>query len=181
MLTRTLRTRACCKQDRSDLFGERLDKIDMAAADHDQADGVENDVVGENRAHVVGMRAGAPHQSLDIEDDALTDGALEIIGADRGGNDEVTHEHAVEFAFLVTSADEAARQQSPIDFRRSVWVRSFARDQIADENDGGRIDRASPVVGVTKRAAESKDIGTHEQQPSERQALRASPPGRSST
>ena len=92
------------------------------AAPHDQPDGVENDVVGENRAHIVGMRAGATHQRLDIEDDALTDGTLEIIGADRGGNDEVAHEHAVEFAFLIAPANEAARQQSPIDFRRSVGI-----------------------------------------------------------
>ena len=107
------------QQDRGDLFRERLDKIDMAAAD-DKTDRVENHVVGKDRAHVVGMRAGAPHQSLDVEDDALTDGALEIIGADRGGDDKVAHEHAVEFAFLVASADDPAREQSPIDLRRSV-------------------------------------------------------------
>ena len=111
------------------------------------------------------MRAGATHQSLDIEDDALTDAALEIIGADRGGDDEVTHEHAVEFAFLVASANDAARQQSPIDFRRSVGVRPFARDQIADESDRVRVDRALPIVGMTKRASESEDVRTHEQQP----------------
>ena len=88
----------------------------MAAPD-DQTDRVENDVVGENGTHIVGMRAAATHESLDVEDNALTDGTFEIVCPDRGGNNEVMHEHAVEFAFLVASADEAARQQSPIDFR----------------------------------------------------------------
>ena len=111
-----------------------------------------------------GVRAGAPHQSLDIEHDALTDGALEIIGADRGRDDEVAHKHAVELAFLVASADDPAREQSPIDLRRSVGVRPLTRDQIADESDGLRVDRALPIVGMTKRASESKDIRTHEQQ-----------------
>ena len=111
-----------------------------------------------------GVRAGAPHQSLDVEDDALTDGALEIVGADLSGDDKVAHEHAVEFAFLVASANDPAREQSPIDLRRSVGVRPLARDQIADESDGLRVDRASPIMGVTKRAAESKDIRAHEQQ-----------------
>src|SRR4029077_9179531 len=89
------------QKDRGDLLGERLDKIDMAAPDH-EADGVENDVVGENRPHVVRVRSGAAHHSLDVEDDALTDRTLEIIGADGSGNDEVVHEHTVEFAFLVS-------------------------------------------------------------------------------
>src|ERR1700722_8950639 len=107
------------QEDRSDLFGERLDKIDMAAPDH-QTYGVKNQVVGKNRTHVVGMRAGATHQSLDVEDDALTDGAFEIIGADPGGDDKVTHEHAVEFAFMLASPDDPTRQQSPINLRRRV-------------------------------------------------------------
>src|SRR5262249_42775446 len=121
------------QKDRGNLFGERLDEIDVAAADH-EADGVENDVVGENRPHVVRVGSGAAHHGVDVEDDALTDGALEIIGADRRRNDEVAHEHAVEFAVLVAAANEAARQQSPIDFRRSFWVRPLARDEIADED-----------------------------------------------
>ena len=57
------------------------------------------------------MRAGAAHQSLDVEDDALTDGALEIVSADLGGDDKVAHEHAIEFAFVVASANDPARQQ----------------------------------------------------------------------
>src|SRR6185437_2075566 len=146
-----------------ELFRKRLDEIDMAAPDH-ETDGVENQVVGKDRAHVVRVRAAAPHQRLDIEDDALADGALEIISADLSGDDKVAHEHAVEFALLVASANNPSRQQPPIDLRRSVWVRSLARDQITDENDGGRIDRASPVVGVTKRAAESEDIWAHKQE-----------------
>ena len=79
-------------------------------------------------AVVVGVRAGATHESFDVEDDALTDGTLEIIGADRGGNDEVMHEHTVEFAFLVASPNKTARQQPPIDFRRGVRLPSLARD-----------------------------------------------------
>ena len=98
------------------------------------------------------MRAGPPHQSLDLEDDALMDGALEIIGADLRRDDEVAHEHAVEFAFVVPSADDTAREQSPIDLRRSVELRTFARDQIADESDGLRVDRRSPIMGVEQSA-----------------------------
>ena len=69
------------QQDRGDLFRERLNKIDMAAPD-DEADRVQDHVVGENRTHIVRVRAGAAHQSLNIEDDALTEGAFEIVSAD---------------------------------------------------------------------------------------------------
>src|ERR1700677_77719 len=150
------------QEDRSDLFRERLDKIDMAAP-HDQANGVENDVVGENRAHSIGVRAGATHESLDVEDDPLTDGTLEIIGADRGGNDEIIHEHTVEFASRVAPPNEPARQQSPINFGRNVGIGSLTRDEIADESDRDRIDRALPIAGTTKPPAESEDIRTHAQ------------------
>src|SRR6202044_1352399 len=61
--------------------------------------------------------------------------------------------------------DEAARQQSPINFRRNVGIGSLARDQVADENDRGRIDRALPIAGMTKRPSETEDIRTHEQEP----------------
>src|SRR5271168_4989647 len=124
----------------------------MPASD-DKPDHVEDQVVGKDRTHVVRVRAGPPHQSLDLENDALLDPALEIIRADLRRDDEVTHEHAVEFAFFVAPADDPASEQSPIDLLRSVDLQSFARDQIADESDGLRIDRASPIVGVTKRAS----------------------------
>ena len=58
------------QHDLGDLFGEGLDKFDMAAAD-DESDRVEDDVVGEDRAHVVRVRAGPSHQSFDLEKDAL--------------------------------------------------------------------------------------------------------------
>ena len=92
------------------------------------------------------------------------DAALEIIRADLRRDDEVTHEHAVEFALVVASANDTASEQSPIDLRRSVEVRTFARDQIADESDGLGVDRPSPIMGGTKSAAESENIGAHEQQ-----------------
>ena len=86
------------------------------------------------------------------------DGALEFVGADLSGDDKVTHEHAIDFGLLVASADDPASEQSPIDLRRGVGVRPFPRDQVADESDSLRVDRASPIMVVTKRAAESKDI-----------------------
>src|SRR5690348_1089992 len=46
------------QENRGDLFGEGLDKIDMAAPDH-EPDRVENQVIGEDRPHVSAMRAGA--------------------------------------------------------------------------------------------------------------------------
>ena len=150
------------QHDRGDLLGERLDEIDMAAAD-DESDRVEDDVVGEDRAHVFRMRAGAPHQSLDLERHALLGMALEIIGADLRLNDEVAHEHPVDLAFGVASADDSASEQPPIDLRRGVRVGPLARDQIADERDRLRVDRAFAIVGATKRSAESEDVGAHQQ------------------
>ncbi len=162
-LTRTLRTRACREHDRGDLLGESLDEVDMAAAD-DKPNRIEDDVVGEDRAHVFRVRAGSAHQSFDLEHHALLGVALEIIGADLRVNDEVTHEHPVDLAFGVASADDAASKQPPIDLRRSVRFGPFSRDQIADQRDGLRVDRAFAIVGVTKRSAKSEDVGPHEQQ-----------------
>ena len=110
------------------------------------------------------MRACAADQRLDVEGDALLGAALEIIGADLGFDDKIAHEHAVEFAFLLASADEAARQQPPVDLGRSVGVRPLARDQIANQRDRLRVDRAPPIVPATKRAAKAEHVRTHEQQ-----------------
>src|SRR5579871_341482 len=115
--------------ERRHLFRERLDKIDMASAD-DELDRVDDKVVGKDRAHVVRLRAGTPHQRLDFEHDTLMDAALEIICADLRGDDEVAHEHAVEFTLVVASANDAASEQSPIDLRRSVQLEAFTGDQI---------------------------------------------------
>ena len=74
------------------------------------------------------------------------------------------HEHAIKFAFMVASANEPAREKSPIDLRRSVGDRPLAGNQISNESDILRVDRASPIMGVTKRASEPKNIRTCEQQ-----------------
>ncbi len=79
----------------------------MAAA-YDKSNGVEDDVIGEDRAHIFRVRAGSPHQSFDLEGDALLYMPLEIIGADLRLNDKITHEHPVELALGVASADNAA-------------------------------------------------------------------------
>ncbi len=166
------------QHDRSDVLGQGLDKIDMAATD-DKPNRVEDDVVGEDRAHIVRLRAGASHQGLDVEDYPLLQAALEIIGANLRGNDKVAHEHPVDLSFGVAPADDPASEQSPIDLCRRVRARPFTRDQIADERNGLRVDRASSdrardtTLGGTRgrRAARATGEG--------RRAPRASPRGRS--
>ena len=121
--------------DRGDLLGESLDKIDMAAAD-DETNRVENDVIGKDRAHVVGVRAGASHQSFDLEQYALLRVAFGFISADLRRNDEITHENPIDFALDVASANDSTSEQPPVDLRRGVRIGPFTRDQVTDERDG---------------------------------------------
>ena len=74
------------------------------------------------------MCAGAPHQSLDLERHPLLCLPLEIISADLRLNDEVAHEHPVQIALGIASADDSASEQPPIDLRRAVGVQPLTRD-----------------------------------------------------
>ena len=151
------------QHDLGDVLGECLDKFDVAAAD-DELNRVEDNVVGEDRAHVIRVRAGPSHQSFDLEEYALLRVALEIISADLGRNDEITHEHPIDVAFDVATADDPASEQPPIDLRRSIRLAPFTRNQIADEGDGLWVDCAFTIVSVTQRSTESEDVGADEQQ-----------------
>ena len=124
------------------------------------------------------MRAGAAHQRLDVEDDALTDGALEIISADLGGDDKVAHEHAVEFAFLVASANDPAASNRQSIFGEASGLRPLARDQIADESDGGGIDRRLADRGRDKARPGIREHPGAPAAIAERQAPRGNQPGR---
>ena len=151
------------QQYRCDPLSESLNEIYMAAAD-DQTNRVENDVIREDRAHIVRVRASPSHQRFDLEHHALLTLALEIISADLRGNDKIAHEHPVYLTVGVPSADNTSRKQPPINFWRGVRFGPFTRDQITDERNRLRVDRAVAVVGMAKGAAESEDVGAHEQQ-----------------
>src|SRR5271168_4382886 len=73
------------EHDLGHVLGDGLDEIDMPAPGH-QANGVEDHIVGEDRAHVVGAGRGARHQSLDIEHDALRAPMLALVGAEVRGS-----------------------------------------------------------------------------------------------
>ena len=53
-------------------------------ADDNEPDRIEDDVVGKDRSHVVGMRGGAANQGVDVEQDSLHCAALVIVSADVG-------------------------------------------------------------------------------------------------
>ncbi len=76
-------------------LGECLNELMMALRSNDP-DRVENHVVGENRAHIREVAAGAPNQRLDVERNALAPAPLEIIGANVGLDNEIAHENAIE-------------------------------------------------------------------------------------
>ena len=77
-----------------DAARQRLDHIDVAPPE-DDFDGIDNDIVGENTAHVVETPIVAPHVRVDVEAYILGVAALEIIGADRAWEHEIMHENQI--------------------------------------------------------------------------------------
>lgn len=150
------------KHDRRDLLGERLDKFNMTAPDH-EPNRVDDDVIGEDCPHIVGVTAHAAHFRLDVKHDALRRPMLEIIGADPRHDGEIAHEDMVDLAVAIAPADDASRHQPPVDLRR-LWDRPFARDKIPDEARRLRIDRSRAVVTQAERGAESEHVRQDQEQ-----------------
>ena len=105
------------QERRRDLFGQCLDQGDMAAA-QDQLDRIDDEIIGEDIAHILGLRAGAADIDIDVEADALRMAAFKIIGSDGDGHHEVMDEDAVRFTALFAWRRIAARgEKTPIDLR----------------------------------------------------------------
>ena len=147
-----------------DLLRKGLHELHVAAPDG-EPDRVQNDVVGEDRAHVVGVTRGAAHRDLDVEHDPLRRDALEIVGADMGVNHEVADKNVVDLALVIPAADDAAGEQPPVDFRRPVAVGALSRNEIANQREALRIEPARPIVIDAERAAESEHVRTDEKKP----------------
>ena len=77
-----------------DILGDGLDEVDVAASD-DEPDRIQDHVVGENRAHVVGVSDSARDRGLDIEENALLGAPLVRISADLGCGEEIAQEDDV--------------------------------------------------------------------------------------
>src|SRR5579883_209935 len=75
-------------------LGERLDEIDMATA-QDQLDRIDDQIIGEDVAHIFGLMGGATDIDVDIEAHALRAVALMVIGADGDRQDEIVDEDAI--------------------------------------------------------------------------------------
>ena len=82
------------QHDRGDRLGDGLDEVDMAAAE-DDPDGVEDDVVGDDGAQVVGVGGGAGDGGVDVEQQTLACPALVRVGADLRGRQEIVDEDRV--------------------------------------------------------------------------------------
>src|SRR5271156_5161441 len=78
--------------------GDGLDEIDMAPAGY-EPDCVQDDIVGEDGAHVVGADRRALNRRLDIEHDPLRAPMLALVGAEVGGSEKVANEDQVAFGF----------------------------------------------------------------------------------
>ena len=121
-------------------LGDRLDELDMAGGE-DHFYRIHDDVIGEDRAHVVAADGDARHIDVDIEAHALRAAALEIIGADLDRNDEVAHEHVIDLAAALAALEKAASDdQRPVDI--SGRPRAFRSAREAAE--GAR--RTSPAM-----------------------------------
>src|SRR5208283_15253 len=145
---------------------QRLDQIDMASPE-DDFDRVDNDIVGENAAHVVKPTVVALHIRVDVEADVLGMTALEIIGADRAGEHKIMHENQIRLDKALIGRDIAAPQmETPIDPRIISRARSIrlARNEIPDHPDRCGVDFALAHAAVAQTAAKAEIIRLQRQQ-----------------
>src|SRR5271166_5019935 len=163
-----------------DLPGQGFNQSDVAATGYNP-DRVDDEVIREDIAHIVGAHARVGDVDVDVEADILRLGPLEFIRADRARHDEIVNEDAVGLDVLV-KRNIAASEKTPVDPGLPAGGLRIGdmRNEIADHGDGREVDSRC-AIAAAETAAKTEIIRPQRQETRDVRRLQRSSQSRQQT